>query len=115
MKTLEAQEQRNLITYCRYKGIPVFHIPNGGSRNKAEAAHLKEQGVSAGVPDLCFPAARHGYHGLYIEMKAGKNKATAAQKEWLELLNKNGYLAVVCVGFDEAREIIDKYFTDERG
>lgn len=113
MRSLEAAEQRNVIIYCRFRKIPVFHIPNGGSRNKYEAANLKEQGVSAGVPDLCFPVARNGFHGLYIEMKAGKNKTTPAQEKWLELLNDNGYQAVVCRGFDEAKTVIDRYFSDE--
>ena len=30
---------------------------------------LKRQGVKAGVPDIMLPAARAGYHGLYIELK----------------------------------------------
>ena len=41
----EALEQKAVIEYCDLKRIPVFHIPNGGYRNKAEAAHLKAQGV----------------------------------------------------------------------
>lgn len=107
----EAKEQIAVVQYCALHGIPVFAIPNGGSRNKIEAVNLKRSGVKTGVPDLCFPEARHGYHGLYIEMKYGKNKATPAQKQWLTLLNENGYLAKVCYGFAEAKEIIDGYFS----
>lgn len=110
MKSQEALEQSYVIQYCRFKNIPVYHIPNGGKRNAAEAAHLKEQGVMPGVPDLCFPVPINGYHGLYIEMKAGKNKTTQAQDEWLELLHDNGYMTAVCYGFDEAKAVIDKYF-----
>ena len=90
-------------------GVHVFHIPNGGSRNKAEAANLKRQGVRAGVPDLCIPVANGGYHGLYIEMKAGKNKPTDNQVRWLELLRRNGYAAFVCYGADSAIECIRRY------
>ena len=33
----------------------LYHCPNGGSRNKAEAVKLKQMGVKAGIPDLCLP------------------------------------------------------------
>lgn len=114
MKQQEAIEQCTVINYCDMRGFPVFHIPNGGSRNKLEAANLKKQGVRAGVPDLFFPVARWGYHGLFIEMKAGRNKATQAQNKWITLLEKNGYIARVCHGFDGAGDLIDWYF-DELG
>ena len=111
----EALEQIVVVQYCMYKDIPIFAIPNGGSRNKVEAANLKRQGVKAGVPDLCVPVALHGYHGLYIEMKYGKNKPTDDQKKWIEILNKNGYLAKVCWGADEAIKLIDWYFQKNKG
>jgi len=112
MRQQEAIEQVKVIRYCVIRGLPVYHIPNGGSRNKIEAANLKRQGVKAGVPDLCFPVALRGYHGLYIEMKAGKNKTTDNQDEWIALLRGNGYCVHVCYGFDEARSVIDWYFEE---
>ena len=105
----EATEQINVIKYCAFLKIPIFAIPNGGSRDRREAANLKMQGVKAGVPDLCIPVARGKYHGLFIEMKYGKNKTTALQDEWIALLNKNGYCAAVCHGFDKAKTVIDWY------
>lgn len=51
----EHSEQCVVIDYCKIRRYPVFAIPNGGSRNKAEAAKLKAEGVSAGVPDLFIP------------------------------------------------------------
>ena len=47
----------------------LHHIPNGGSRNKREAARLKRMGVLAGVSDLHLPVSKGGYNSLYIEMK----------------------------------------------
>ena len=111
----EATEQEALITWCRifenrYPELKmIYHIPNGGSRNQLEAANLKRQGVKAGVPDLCLPVPKEGYHGLYIEMKYGKNKPTDNQEEWLESLRQNGYKTAVCYGADEARETIKQY------
>ena len=113
----EAAEQEALFRWASYQyGIYpelrlMHHIPNGGSRNKQEAANLKKQGVKSGVPDICLPVPRGKYHGLYIEMKAGKNKATDNQSKWLEALNNQGYVAVVCVGCAQAVEVITKYLS----
>ena len=67
------------------------------------------QGVKAGVPDICLPVARNGYHGLYIELKAGKNTATQNQKRWLNFLNSQGYKAVICYGWQTAKDEIVNY------
>lgn len=111
----EAQEQKALFQWAGYaeQQYPelklLHHIPNGGKREARTAANLKKEGVKAGVPDICLPVARGQYHGLYIELKAGKNKTTAKQKEWLNALNQEGYATKVCYGWSEARETIEKY------
>ena len=64
----EAQEQAAVIQWCDIRRIPVFHVPNGGSRDKREAANLKRQGVRAGVPDLVVPVARGGHHSLFLSL-----------------------------------------------
>ena len=87
----------------------MFHIPNGGSRNKLEAANLKRQGVKAGVPDICLPVPRGKYHGLYIELKYGKNKVTEKQSWWLKALSKQGYAVKVCYNFDETTKALIQY------
>lgn len=108
----EAHEQIAVVNYCDILGIPVFHVPNGGIRNKIEAANLKRQGVKAGVPDLVIPCARCGYHGLYIEMKTKTGRISDKQKEWLKLLRKEGYAAYVARGASQAIELIDHYMNE---
>ena len=104
-----------VIDWCRWheNSYPelklIFHIPNGGSRNKMEAANLKAEGVKAGVPDLCLPVPRNEHHGLYIEMKWGKNKTTENQNWWLEQLEQQGYKTEVCYGADAALIALTKY------
>lgn len=72
----EAQEQMTLFSWAamqsgKYPELNLlYHVPNGGSRHKAEAGRLRAEGVKAGVPDLCLPVARGQYHGLYIELIA---------------------------------------------
>lgn len=109
----EAIEQEAVVKFCEYRKIPIFAIPNGGKRNKKEAYWLKRSGVKPGVPDLCVPVAKKGYHGLYIEMKYGNNKPTDNQKKWIRLLKDNGYFVDVCVGAKEAMNLIDWYFEKE--
>ena len=87
-----------------------YHIPNGGSRNRIEAHNLKLEGVKAGVPDICLPVPCGNYHGLYIELKRTKGGVVSdAQKEWIEMLNGRGYLAVVAKGANEAIKVISDY------
>ncbi len=111
----EAIEQEALIAWCGWQQAKhpelklLYHVPNGGSRNPLEAANLKRQGVKAGVPDLCLPVSMNGFHGLYIEMKYGKNKTTEAQKEWLKELSAQGYFTAVCYSAEEAEQVISRY------
>ncbi len=105
----EAEEQRAVVEWCDLRKVPVFHIPNGGFRNGREAANLKRQGVRAGVPDLCVPVARGGFHSLYIEMKAAGGRVSEKQAEWLKLLRDQGMCAYVCYGAGNAVELIERY------
>ncbi|WP_459482080.1 VRR-NUC domain-containing protein [Clostridium saccharoperbutylacetonicum] len=92
----------------------LFHVPNGGKRDKREAVSLKRQGVKAGVPDLVLPVPRGGYHGAYIEMKVGDNKTTDKQKKWIRDLIEQGYYVEVCYGWQEASEKLTKYLEKSR-
>lgn len=120
MNQWEAAEQTALFRWAGFMSgqFPeiemLYHIPNGGSRNKIEAAHLKQQGVKAGVPDLCLPVARGEYHGLYIELKYAKNKPTENQKRWINLLHSQNYKAEVAYGWEEASKIILEYLKSTR-
>ena len=117
----EGVEQATLFSWAKMQEYRwpelrlLHHIPNGGSRGKAEAARFKAEGVKAGVPDLFLPVARGPYHGLFIEMKRQKGgKVSDAQKAWIATLTVQGYLAAVCYGWKDAAELIEDYL-DERG
>ena len=88
----------------------LFHIPNGGDRHPAVASKMKAEGVKKGVPDLCLPVARCGYHGLFIELKRQKGGTISPeQKAWIQALNGQGYRAEVCKGAAEAWDVIQEY------
>lgn len=85
-----------------YPGVRILAIPNGGARHPVVAAKLKLEGVCKGVPDLFIPE----WH-LWIEMKAIGGKESPEQKDWREYLTECcQYDAVVCEGFERAKEFI---------
>lgn len=111
----ESTEQIYLFLWAAYStaSMPeldlMYHIPNGGKRNITTAKRLKAEGVKAGVPDICLPVARGYYHGLYIELKAGRNKTTENQNKWIKSLREQGYYVQVCYGWEEASKVIVEY------
>ena len=112
----EAEEQAALFRWAAYSRgkYPelelLYHIPNGGSRNLLEARNLKAQGVKPGVPDICLPVPSGRFTALYIELKRSSGgRVSEAQRGWIGALNRAGCRAVVCHGWDEARQEIERY------
>jgi hypothetical protein len=117
----ESQEQAALFEWAKlsewkHPELKLLHaIPNGGLRDARTAAVLQRTGVKSGVPDLCLPVARGGFHGLYIELKRLKGGVLSInQKTWLSLLAKEGYKAVMCKGWLEARDAILNYLEGKK-
>jgi hypothetical protein len=115
----EWQEAERLIRWTDEEGARLYPelayfyaIPNGGFRHKAVAGRMKAQGVRAGVLDFNLDVARGNYHGLRIELKrrAG-GTVSLAQKHWIAWLTSQGYLAVVCKGWEEARDRLVDYLS----
>lgn len=112
----ESEEQQALMQWAARRAgkhpelALLFHIPNGGSRGRAEAGRFKAEGVKSGVPDLFLPAARGPWHGLFIELKRRRSgRISVAQKIWLQELKKQGYAVAVCRGWEEAANVLARY------
>lgn len=120
LKRGEDTEQMGVIEWANWNTgrFPelqlLFHVPNGGKRNAAEAARFKAMGVKAGVPDLCLPVPRNGFAGLYIEMKYGKNRTTKEQEKWITALRQQGYKVAVCYGGIAATKELESYLQGTR-
>ena len=115
MRHLESQHGRALVQWwghaCgRWQLEPddLFHVPNERS-NKAQAMRLKLEGVRPGIPDYLLTVPVANWSGLWIELKSPTGSATGTQKTQLVRLNRRGYLAVVCRGWHEARQLIESY------
>lgn len=114
-KSTEEAEQINLFRWAafaenQYPELKLmYHVPNEGKRSAATGSRLKQAGLKPGVPDIVLPVARGGYIGLYIELKYGRNKTTEKQKMWLRNLRDQNHLTAVCYGWEQAKELIEKY------
>ena len=111
----EDTEQIQVVAWADWNAIMhpelkwLHHIPNGGSRNKAEAVKFKQMGVRSGISDLFLPCARGMYHGLYIEMKYGDGRLQQTQKEFLSDMTDAGYYVATCYTAEQAINVIKKY------
>lgn len=114
----EDDEQAALFEWARLQQAAqpdlamLMAVPNGGARNAREAARMKAQGVSKGFPDVFLFVARHGCHGLAIELKRAdgrRHDVSADQYDWIGALLGQGYAATVAYGWQEAREVICDY------
>jgi len=111
MKNREHEIQVACVNWFRYQ-FPkylIYAIPNGGNRNVIVAKKLKAEGVLSGVPDLHIPVAKNGYNGLYIEMKADKNKPSENQKKIMQKLEEEGYKCEVCYSVDDFMKVVKNY------
>ncbi len=62
--------------------------------------YLKTMGYKKGLPDLFFPVARHGFFGLWIEVKRVKGSTVSTEQSWWhETLTTMGYDVYVTYGF----------------
>lgn len=95
----------------------LFAVPNGGHRSKVAAGKLKAEGVKPGVPDYLLPVPRPQWHtvtdayaGLAIELKRTRGGSTSAeQREWLAMLEDQGWRVAVCKGHRHAWGVICDY------
>ena len=90
-------------------------------RNKGFAKRAKEAGNTKGWPDLWISEPRNGFSGLFIELKsetarvyrkdgAPASEHIALQVQTIKELKARGYEAVLCVGYEAAKQAIDDYF-----
>ena len=127
MKHKESNLQQRCISYFRRLwpeyALLFFSVPNGGKRNKREAAILKAEGMLKGVADTLLLVPAQGFHGLAIEFKKedkdydidgniiieNKTYQEKEQKEWQRAVEAENYKYVVIRDRDEFDQLIDWY------
>ncbi len=114
---MNQDEHKLQVAICKYLdlcGYEFFAIPNGGLRNIKVAAKLKQEGVKAGVADLFVALSNGKYHGLFIEVKVGKNRQQPNQKIFEQKVLENGYQYKVVRSIDEIIAVIREYRIEQR-
>lgn len=111
----EDQLQKNCVKWFRMQYqrfvFLLFHIPNGGKRDKIEAAIFKGMGVVAGVADLFLSIPNDTYHGCYFELKVGNNEQTQNQIMFMKWVTSMKYQYIVIRTIDEFIEAVDTYMS----
>lgn len=122
----EDQLQRAVVQYLRYvcPHVRAFHVPNGGKRSKVEAGIFKAMGVMPGVADLLIfwsvsvvhdvVKTKHGkilpiLQGGAIELKAGKNTVTDAQKVFREWWTALGGKYALCRSLEDVQKALSEW------
>lgn len=115
----EERLQKSCIKWIEYqypswlKEGRIYHSPNGERRDAITGAKLKSMGVVPGVPDLFIRIARHGYHGLYIELKTEKGRLSDKQHQFADSAVADGYKFVVVRSLDEFIRVVKTYLDEK--
>jgi hypothetical protein len=109
---IESDIQQALVKYISLKYPDALFSSSNGDIPTTKRIGLRavKMGYCKGIPDLMIFEPRHGYHGLFIELKRDKKSVVSdVQKVWIERLMARNYKAVVGVGLDECIKIVDEY------
>lgn len=107
--------QTKVVQYVRtfYPDIIIASIPNGSGTTAKNRLHLYTEGLLAGMPDLFIAEPKHGFHGLFIEMKTESGIESAEQKRLRKRLNSREYLVFVARSDRTAINLIEDYLSDK--
>jgi hypothetical protein len=90
-----------------------FHIANERKASPFYGRLLKRMGVKSGVSDIFIGVTTEKYPGMWLELKAGKNKLTENQKTFMKNMASQGYFTATCYGFEEAKSTILSYLSGD--
>lgn len=109
MRHLESKLQIACVKWFRlqYPRKMLFHVPNGGFRNKREAKKLKDEGVVPGVADLILI---HDNKPYLFELKVGSNGQSVNQKEFQKTVTKEGCQYHIIKSVDQFIKTIQSIF-----
>jgi hypothetical protein len=101
--------QRAVCQHLRKRGTPGlvwWHTPNGGRRNRIEAAIFAGLGVRPGVADLIL---LHDGRAFALELKTDAGRTTVAQRQFVSDFNAAGGTAAITNGLDQALRTLEAW------
>lgn len=119
----ESQEATSLIQWAHVRKHNGFRlsslllmIPNGVKlggtvqQRCMTMARLKSQGFRVGISDYLLAIPIAPYAGLWVELKRRHLSVTSPEQTQFQLdMIAQGYQAVICRGWEEAKAQIDAY------
>lgn len=111
---IESEIQQSCVRWFRlaYPNYIILTIPNGGSRNRIEAANLKKEGALAGASDLLVIAERAV---LFIEMKKPKGKQQESQIIFQRNVERLEHQYVICHSLQEFQMTVERWLKEKYG
>lgn len=114
----ESDIQKQVVKFCRINNIRVIASANGiFNKDIKMIKYYKALAIisNVGIPDLFIPHVKRKdnhiqYCGLFIEMKRKNGKLSKEQIDMLKVLNDEGYRAVSCFSYEDAKKEIISYF-----
>ena len=110
----EYELQKAICKYLDLKGV-LYCSSNGGIYQPHFSQRIRQKlsGYKKGIPDIIIYEPVGKFHGLAIELKVGKNRATKDQLKWRDELNKRNYVSEICNGIDETLKVINQYLNNK--
>jgi len=123
-KSYESKLHEQICNYLRLQYPKVRFISSlTGEYNSNSFTNARNSRIqhSPGQPDLFIVEKRNGFSGLALELKTlssnpfkkngelRSNVHLRQQDDWLTYLRVQGWSAHFAIGFDHAKELIDKY------
>ena len=120
----ESELHIQVCNYVRFRNPKIRFSSNYGSGMKLtirQASIQRLQQSNAGYPDLFIIYNNGKYSGLFIELKKNgtkiykkdgvtfKSDHLERQNGYIQYLNKQGFFACFCIGYDDAVKTIDDY------
>ena len=99
----EHDMQAALIDNLRVRArrdVHWFAIPNAGKRTPRTAARMQQEGLQAGVADLCIMLP--GGRVIWVELKTSKGRQSAAQKAFQSVCETLDHPYLMPRSLDEA-------------
>lgn len=122
-KLADQREERFLQQDCAawlkkelyLRGLPqiFYHVANERKATPAQHNRLKLQGVLSGVSDVVLPLRSGKFSGIYCELKTKTGSPSKEQKQFLNSVAKEGYLAIVVNDLATFKEVFT-YYIEQR-
>ena len=111
----ERDIQKAIVNYIKLQYPNVLYCASaGGLRTSIKQARMmKATGYVKGFPDLVVMEPVGKFHGLFLEIKTKKGRATKEQLLWRHKLNDRNYVCEITYGFEETKEVIDRYINNK--